>query len=141
MLWLEQVLRLTRAASAAAVDTLHDPSLLQFVLRHTADAVGGKVGITGLKMCSLKILAFWSKSVLCSVGHLDATKAAQILITLLLPFGNQIGIGNLLLNNVQVICLTLLQRETLSATDLDTIVVQLPRDGFPPVVQIKQISG
>ena len=100
MLWLEQVLRLTRAASAAAVDTLHDPSLLQFVLRHTADAVGGKVGITGLKMCLLRILAFWSKSVWCSVGHLDATKAAQILITLLLPFGNQIGIGNLLLNNV-----------------------------------------
>ena len=84
VLWLEQVLRLTRAASAAAVDTLHDPSLLQFVLRHAADAVGGKVGITGLKMCFLRILVFWSKSVFvlsrspgCNEGSTDSHNPAS----------------------------------------------------------------
>lgn len=31
------------------------------------------------------------------IGHLDATKAAEVFISLLLPLGNQVWVGNLLL--------------------------------------------
>jgi hypothetical protein len=80
------------------VDALHDPPLLQLVLRHAADAVGGEVGVPGL----------------------DAAQAAQVLVALLLPLGDQCRVGYLL---------------------PDAVVIQLPRDGLPAVEQIEQVSG
>jgi hypothetical protein len=90
--------QLAGAPPAAAVDALHDPALLQLVLRHPADAVGGEVGVPGL----------------------DTAQAAQVLVALLLPLGDQGRVGDLL---------------------LDAVVVQLPGDRLPPVVQIEQVSG
>ena len=69
-----------RAAPAAAVDALHDPPLLQLVLGHPADAVGGEVG----------------------VPRLDAPQAAQVLVTLLLPLRDEVRVGDLLLDAVVV---------------------------------------
>ena len=85
---------LPRAAPAATVDTLNNPPLFQFVLGHTADAVGRKIGVTGLKIVvMIHVLNFWS-------SHLDAAQAAEIFIALLLPFCNQVGICNLFLKIV-----------------------------------------
>ena len=39
---------LSRATSAATVDALHNPALLQLVLGHAADAVGREVGVSSL---------------------------------------------------------------------------------------------
>ena len=71
---------LSRTSSTAAMDALHDPALLQLALRHAADAVGGEVGVPGL----------------------DAPEAAQVLVALLLPLGDQVAICNLLLDAILV---------------------------------------
>ena len=62
------------------MDALHDLALLQLVLGHAADAVGGEVGVPGL----------------------DAAEAAQVLVALLLPLGDQVGVGHLVLQAVLV---------------------------------------
>src|SRR4051794_35016311 len=54
--------------------------LFQFTFGNTTDAVSTKV----------------------SVSRLNATKAAQVLVALLLPFGNQIGICNPFLQAIVV---------------------------------------
>ena len=61
------------------MDALNYPALLQLALGHAADAVGGEVGVAGL----------------------DAPEAAQILVALLLPLGNQVWVGNLLLRFIR----------------------------------------
>lgn len=66
---------LARAPPAAAVHALDYPSLLQLVLGHPADAVGGEVGVAGL----------------------NTSQAAEVLVTLLLPLGDQRRVGDLLL--------------------------------------------
>ena len=68
------------AAPTAAMDALHDLALLQLVLGHAADAVGGEVGVSGL----------------------DAAEAAEVLVALLLPLGDQVAVGDLLLDAVVV---------------------------------------
>ena len=67
---------LTRTSPAAAVDALDDLALLELGLGHAADAVGGEVGVAGL----------------------DAPEAAEILVALLLPLGNQVPVRDLLLD-------------------------------------------
>ena len=62
------------------MDALHDPPLLQLVLGHPADAVGGEVGVPGL----------------------DAPQAAQVLVALLLPLRDQVRVCNLLPDAVVV---------------------------------------
>ena len=69
------MLALPRASPASAVHALDDLALLQLVLGHPADAVGGEVG----------------------VPRLDAAQAAQVLVALLLPLGYQVGVGDLVL--------------------------------------------
>ena len=69
------IILLPGATPASTVDTLYYPALLQLVLGHPADAVGGEVGVPGL----------------------DTPQAAEVLVTLLLPLGDQGRIGNLLL--------------------------------------------
>jgi len=71
---------LAGAASTAAVYTLHHPTLLEFLFGHAADAVGGKVGVAGL----------------------DAAEAAEVLVALLLPLGDEVAVGDLLLQAVVV---------------------------------------
>ena len=60
------------------MDTLHDPSFLQLTLGDSADAVGGKVRVPGL----------------------NTSETTQVLITLLLPLGDQVTIRYLLLDAV-----------------------------------------
>ena len=60
--------------------TLDDLSLLELGLWHPADAVGREVGVPGL----------------------DASQAAQVLVALLLPFGDQVAVGDLVLQAVVV---------------------------------------
>ena len=62
------------------MDALHNPSLLQLALGHAADAVGREVCVAGL----------------------DAPEAAQVLVALLLPLGDQVAVSNLLLDTVLV---------------------------------------
>ena len=62
------------------MDALHYPALLQLALGHAADAVGGEVGVAGL----------------------DAPEAAQVLVSLLLPLGDQVAVSDLLLDAVLV---------------------------------------
>ena len=62
------------------MNALDYPALLQLALGHAADAVGGEVGISSL----------------------DAPEAAQILIALLLPLGDQVLVGDLVLHAVVV---------------------------------------
>ena len=70
----------TRASPAAAVDALDDLALLELGLGHAADAVGGEVG----------------------VARLDAAQAAEVLVALLLPLGDQVLVGDLVLHAVVV---------------------------------------
>ena len=65
---------LSRAASAATVNALHNSSLLQLTLGNSTDAVCGKV----------------------CVSRLNASQTTQILVALLLPLGYQIAVSNLL---------------------------------------------
>ena len=95
------------------MDALHYPPLLQLALGHAADAVGGEVGVPGL----------------------DAAQAAQVLVALLLPLGYQVAVcqsnvSTRSVNERRVFTCDLL---------LDAELVQLARDGFPPVEQIKHI--
>lgn len=63
-----QNLHLARTSSASTVGAFNDPSDFQLALGDSADAVGSKVGVSGL----------------------DATQAAQVLVALLLPLSNQV---------------------------------------------------
>jgi len=53
------------------MDAFDDPGGVQFALRHPTDTIGAEI----------------------RVSRLDTSKTAQILIALLLPFANQLGIG------------------------------------------------
>lgn len=75
----------------------NDPSDFQLALGDSADAVGSKVGVSGL----------------------DATQAAQVLVALLLPLGNQV-----------LVCVAFLY----------TVVIQLSADGFPFVEEVVDVS-
>ena len=77
------------------MDTFDNPPLFQLVLRHAADAIRCKVGVS-----SLQKELFFSQLGLTMIIHkdyLDATKAAEVFITLLLPLGNQVWVGYFLL--------------------------------------------
>jgi len=89
---------LTRASPAAAVDALDDLALLELGLGHAADAVGGEVG----------------------VARLDAAQAAEVLVALLLPLGDQVLVGDLVLH---------------------AVVVQLSADGLPLVEEVEDVPG
>ncbi len=69
-----------RAPPAAAVDAFDDLPLLQLGLGHPADAVGGEVGVPGL----------------------NAAQATEVLVALLLPLGDQVGVRYLVLQAVVV---------------------------------------
>ena len=62
------------------MDALDDLALLELGLGHAADAVGGEVG----------------------VARLDAAEAAEVLVALLLPLGDQVLVGDLVLHAVVV---------------------------------------
>lgn len=61
----------TATPSAPTTDTLHPFPFLQLCLRHSTDAGGVKVGFLGL----------------------DAAETAQLLVPLLLPLRDQVGVG------------------------------------------------
>ena len=62
------------------MDALDDLALLQLRLRHPADAVRREVGVPSL----------------------DASEAAEVLVSLLLPLGDQVLVGDLVLQAVVV---------------------------------------
>ena len=62
------------------MDALDDLALLELGLGHAADAVGGEVG----------------------VARLDAAEAAEVLVALLLPLGDQVLVRDLVLHAVVV---------------------------------------
>ena len=62
------------------MDALDDFALFQLALGHAADAVGREVCVAGL----------------------NASEAAQVLVALLLPLGDQVAVSNLLLDTVLV---------------------------------------
>lgn len=72
-------------------------TLFQFRFRHATNAVGAKVGVT----------------------RLNASQAAQIFVAGFLPLGNQVGVGDFL---------------------VDAVLVQLTTDGLPPVEEIVDVS-
>ena len=93
------------------MDTLDNPTLLQLVLWHSADTIRSKVCVSGLQR-KVWFLTIIRKSYFDAIIHnypenypqkiiqqdyLDATKATEVFITLLLPLGNQVWVGNLLL--------------------------------------------
>lgn len=80
------------------MDALDDLALLQLGLGHAADAVGGEVG----------------------VPRLDAAQAAQVLVPLLLPLGDQVAI---------------------SIFFLQAVLVELSGDGLALVEQLKDVPG
>lgn len=82
---------------AAAVHTLDDLSLLELGLGHAAHAVRAKVGVPSL----------------------DTLQTAQVLVALLLPLGDQVRVGDLL---------------------VDAKVVQLATDGLALVEQVVDIA-
>lgn len=90
-------LHLARTASASTVGAFNDPSNFQLALGDSADAVGSEVG----------------------VSRLDATQAAQVLVALLLPLGNQV-----------LVCIAFLY----------TVLIQLSADGFPFVEEVEDVS-
>lgn len=92
-----QKLHLARTSSASTMGAFNDPSDFQLALGDSADAVGSEVG----------------------VSCLDATQAAQVLVALLLPLGNQV-----------LVCIALLY----------TVLIQLSADGFPFVEEVVDVS-
>ena len=68
------------APSTPTVNTFDDFPLFQFGLGHSADAVGGEVGVPGL----------------------DAPETAETLVALFLPLGDQIAVRDLVLDTVFV---------------------------------------
>ena len=72
-------------------------TLFQFRFRHATNAVGAKVGVT----------------------RLNASQAAKIFVAGFLPLGNQVGVGDFL---------------------VDAVLVQLTTDGLPPVEEIVDVS-
>jgi len=80
------------------VGALDNPSHFQLALWDSADAVGSEVG----------------------VSCLDAAQAAQVLISLLLPLGDQV-----------LVCVPLLY----------AVVIQLPADGLPLVEQVEDVAA
>ena len=88
------------------MDALDNPPLFQLVLRHSADAVRCKVRVSGLQK---NVIIFSAKQITFSVwlkNYLDATKAAEVFVTLLLPLGNQVWVSYLLLR-ADVQCLNI----------------------------------
>ena len=81
----------------SAMHTLDNSSLFQFRFWHTTNAVGAEIGVPGL----------------------DAPQTAQILVALLLPLGDQICVGDLLVG---------------------AIIVKFLRDRLTFVVQIVNVS-
>lgn len=79
------------------MSAFNDPSDFQLALGNSADAIGSKVG----------------------VSCLDATQAAQVLVALLLPLGNQV-----------LICIAFLY----------TVLIQLSADGFPFIEEVEDVS-
>lgn len=71
---------LSGTATAPAVDTLDHPAFLQLRFGHPANAICAKVCVPGL----------------------DATQAAQVLVSRLFPFRYQVGVGNLLSHTIIV---------------------------------------
>ena len=65
---------------AAAVDAFNGFAFLELGLGHAAHAVGAEVG----------------------VARLNAAQTAQVLVALLLPLGDQVGVGDLLAQTVVV---------------------------------------
>lgn len=94
---MSKKLHLTRTSSASTVGAFNDPSNFQLALGDSADTVGSKIGISSL----------------------DATQAAQILIALFLPLGNQV-----------LVCISFLY----------TVLIELSADGFPFVEEVKDVS-
>jgi len=84
-------------SAASAMNAFHHFAFFKLALRHSTNAVRLKVGVPSL----------------------DTTKAAQILIALLLPFGDQVRI-----------CYSFFH----------TIVIQFPTNGFPPIEQVIHIA-
>jgi hypothetical protein len=70
----------SRAASATAMNTLHNFSLFQLRFGHPADAVRSEIGVAGL----------------------DASKAAQVLVAGFLPLSDKIGISDFLFETIFV---------------------------------------
>ena len=79
------------------MDTFDDSSVLQFGLGHAADAIRTEVGVPGL----------------------NASQTAEILVSLLLPFGDQVFV-----------------RQSL----FDGEVVEFLGDGFPLVEEVVEIA-
>lgn len=80
------------------MNALNNTALLQFRFRHAANAVRTEIG----------------------VARLNATQTAQILVARLLPFGNQIRVGDLLAY---------------------AVLVQFATDGLTPIEQIVDVPG
>ena len=106
------IIWLPGATPASTVDTLDYPALLQLVLGHPADAIGGEVGVPGL----------------------NAPQAAEVLVALLLPLGDQGRVGDFLLGKSR------LSRLNMKSSHLDTVVVELPGDGLTTVEQVEYVS-
>ncbi len=73
-------LLLPRATPASTMYALDDFAFFQLGLGNAANAVGGEVGISCL----------------------DAAQTAQVLVALLLPLGDQVAVGDLLLEAIVV---------------------------------------
>ena len=98
------------------MNTLNDSAFLQLVLWHSADAVCGEVGVSRLqgghqhiligRLLKSRLSIYWQEDdqyldiFLVRKPHLDAAKTTKVFVTLLLPFRNQVGIRDLLLNGV-----------------------------------------
>lgn len=86
-----------RTAPASTVDALHNFALLQFSFGYSADAVGAEV----------------------CVPRLNAAKAAEVFVALLLPLCHQVPVSKAL---------------------LDAVLEQLFADGFPLMEQVEDVS-
>lgn len=88
---------LTGASSAPTMDAFDDASFFQLGLGHSANAVCAEIGVT----------------------RLYAAQAAEVFVAGFLPFGNQIGVGDLLCN---------------------AVIVQFTTDGLATVEQIVNVT-
>ena len=86
------------------MDALDDLALLELGLGHAADAVGGEVG----------------------VARLDAAEAAEVLVALLLPLGDQVLVGDLVLHAV-VVQLCKKRQEKLQNMQLDWLTNEVTK--------------
>lgn len=86
----------SRTAATSTVNTFDNLSLFQLALWNSAHTVGAEVGVAGL----------------------NAAKAAQVLIALFAPLGNQVLVRNLL---------------------LEAVIIQFSADSFPSVEKVVNI--